>query len=213
MTLCSIGGCSVGACRSHISPECHVEAGAARWDPRIHAVEFFGSQNDDGDNGCVGSQGDCADTFFECAAAEDGIGAFCDAAFGEDPDDFAFADELDAAADSGEGVPETVNWKCAALIEGCCTPPGFVELNAGHPANSATDGTADDEWFEMADVGAGEEEAAWAINALVVERDLADALELDEIAGEAAGLVERDAHLRIRLSCGQSHGVGMVSAG
>lgn len=193
----AIGCCGFGGCRCDFAAECHVEAGAAGWDPGVYAVEFFCAQDDDWDDGRVGSQGDCADAFFQCAAAEDGIVAFGDAAFWEYPDDLALANEFDGAADGGEGISEAVDWERAALVERGCAPPALVEFDAGHPTDLAAHRAADDEWLEVADMGAGEEEAAGAIDALAVQGGFADALELDEIAGKAAGLVESDAHLGV----------------
>jgi hypothetical protein len=150
-------------------------------EPGFEGVEFVGAEDDDGEDGDLGVESDESGAAFGDTAAEDGVGSFLDAAFGEDSDDLTGAGEGDGSAeglyvgampidaDGSEGVEHSGEGE-------------DVKFSAGEPGDMAAGVAGDEERLDVADVGDGQDETAGeGVEPVAVEDCFVDAAK----AGEA----------------------------
>lgn len=168
--------------------------GVFEGEPGGDAVEGVGAEDDGGDDGFLAAAGEEGCAAFGGAAVEDGEGSVGDAAFGEDADDLAGFEEVEGAAECGDGDSGAVEGDGAEGAEGGGGEGVGEELLAGEPVDSAGGLAGDEEGLEVGDVGDGEDVAARMVEMRAVEYDLAEALKSDELAGEAGQVVKHGRH-------------------
>ncbi len=199
---------ALGRVRRDITPEGDVQVRPPGRDPGGYTVEMLRPEHDDGNDGNVGSHCDSAHALLDCGVAQERVAPLRDAAFGKDTNNLSLAQKPDRLSHGGEREPKSIDGERPALVEHRGPPPLLIELDPSHPSDMTVDDRCDDDWFKVADVRAGEDERPVAFDAILVQDDLANALELDEVAHEAAGLVEGRAHGRQRagnVSRGRGH--------